>query len=1066
MRLLFRPATRLMNSLNYPVKFSLIGLLIGIALSILAYQLIDAARVDIAFGERELVGVRLLRPASAALQQAQLLRASAGASTPEKIRAVAASLDAADAADLHALALEKPWADARAQLAGLTPADVSGGGGRYGDALETLLTLIVTMADNSNLTLDPQLDSYYLMDTLSTKLPVIVHGLALVDAMNGRGLAQQAPVAGVAEAMRLQVAALHTLSEGVRRNLAKVQAFNPATASLAGQADTLNNTILELAAIPAAAAGRDAAAVPGGPPVALADYPAFTRSTWISIALGHQLYGQTLAALQASIENRITAGRTGMWRNLAITAGFALLLAYLLAGAWIGIVDTIRRLAAAASAFSGGDLERRVSVESQDELRVVADGFNTLAENLAGMMRNVESIVEQRTEELREARDLAETATRTKSEFLANMSHEIRTPLNGVIGLANLLGKTELDARQRDFLLKLETSATSLLGVLNDILDFSKIEAGRLEIENQPFDLGGVIETVTTLCGVRAAEKALDLSVALGPDVPTRLVGDSLRLGQVLLNLVTNAIKFTEKGEIALSINVVSREEGRVQLVGAVRDTGIGMTPEQQARLFQSFSQADTSTARRFGGSGLGLAICKTLTEHMGGSIRVESLPGRGSTFLFTVWLGVQQGGVEAAVIDVLPALAPLRVLVADDNPASRTVLRAHLEGKVRFFAEASSGPQAVEAVRAAHERKEPFDLVLLDWKMPGMDGMETAAAIRMDPRTPPKIVMITAYGRADVIAQADKAGIDALLVKPVDPNVLFETIAGVSVGARAPAAATKALLASGAGYPLRGRRLLLVEDNEINRIIGIEQLTEAGAEVDVAEDGRQAVDKVLGAPGRYHLVLMDVQMPGMDGREATRHIRTGLAGAPLPIVALTAHAMADERQRCLDAGMDDHLSKPVPPAVLVAAVARWTAHLDAPEEGAVSVPPVPAIDVDEAMAHVDHNWPLLRKLLAQYHGQNGGVVAELRTLVAAQKYDKAEFLAHRLRGGSATLGARAVAEAAAALEKALHDGDEPAGLAALADTLEHNLLPALAAAAGLAQRTDPPTASAPRTHP
>jgi two-component system sensor histidine kinase/response regulator len=569
---------------------------------------------------------------------------------------------------------------------------------------------------------------------------------------------------------------------------------------------------------------------------------------------------------------------------------------------------------------------------------------------------------------------------------------------------------------------------------------------------------------------VRAAEKALDLNIALGPDVPTRLVGDSLRLGQVLLNLVTNAIKFTEKGEIALSINVVSREEGRVQLVGAVRDTGIGMTPEQQARLFQSFSQADTSTARRFGGSGLGLAICKTLTEHMGGGIRVESVPGRGSTFIFTVWLGVQQGGADAAMIDVLPTLAPLRVLVADDNPASRTVLRANLEGKVRFFAEASSGPQAVEAVRAAHERNEPFDLVLLDWKMPGMDGMETAAAIRMDPRTPPKIVMITAYGRADVIAQADKAGIDALLVKPVDPNVLFETIAGVSSGARAPAAATKALLASGAGYPLRGRRVLLVEDNEINRLIGIEQLTEAGAEVDVAEDGRQAVDKVLGAaPGHYHLVLMDVQMPGMDGREATRHIRAGLAGRPLPIIALTAHAMADERQRCLDAGMDDHLSKPVPPAVLVATVAQWMAHLDAPEEGVASVPeasPPPAVDVDEAMAHVDHNWPLLRKLLAQYHGQNSGVVAELRTQLAAQKYDKAEFLAHRLRGGSSTLGARAVAEAAAALEKALHDGDEPASLAALTDALEHNLLPALVAAVELAQRTDPPAASAPRTHP
>jgi two-component system sensor histidine kinase/response regulator len=630
---------------------------------------------------------------------------------------------------------------------------------------------------------------------------------------------------------------------------------------------------------------------------------------------------------------------------------------------------------------------------------------------------------------LSEAKVAAEDATKAKAEFLANMSHEIRTPMNAVIGLAHLCLKTDLTAKQRDYVGKIHNAGTSLLSIINDILDFSKIEAGKLDIENVPFEVDSMMNNISTVVAQKIHDQGLELLFNISSDIPHALIGDPLRLGQVLINLLGNAVKFTERGEIRLSGELVERTGDKVKLRFSVKDTGIGMTKEQSNRLFQAFSQADTSTSRKYGGTGLGLAISKRLVELMGGSIWVDSEPGTGSTFSFTGWFGLS----EAIARKVVPTrLGSLKVLVVDDNASAREVLEDQLKSIGAEIGQAASGAEAIAAVQRA-DAGRPFDVILLDWRMPGLDGVETARRIRADSslKNVPAIVIITAFGREEVRSEAELAGVNGFLIKPVNQSTLVDALTEIFAPDQM-AAARDAVEAT--AYELNGLRVLLAEDNAINQQIAVELLDGVGVSVDVANNGREVVDKLLAVTGDipYDLVLMDLQMPEMDGYQATARIRAEPRLADLPIVAMTAHAMAEERDRCLAAGMRGHITKPIDPELLY----RTLTQFHRPGLGAVAVKPVspssPAdaqleiagLDVVDGLRRVAGNVKLYRSLLRQFVEQQADVVSEIRASVERLDFVLAERLMHTLKGVSGNLGAKKTNRIASELERSLRDKD------------------------------------------
>jgi two-component system, sensor histidine kinase and response regulator len=520
-----------------------------------------------------------------------------------------------------------------------------------------------------------------------------------------------------------------------------------------------------------------------------------------------------------------------------------------------------------------------------------------------------------------------EKANEAKSAFLANMSHEIRTPMNAVLGLSHLALKTDPSPRQRDYLVKIRSSGQHLLGIINEILDFSKIEAGKLTVENIEFDLDKVLENVSNLISEKASDKGLELIFDIEPAVvSTRLRGDPLRLGQILINFCNNAVKFTEKGEVLIRAHVLEAVENSQIIKFSVSDTGIGMTEVQMERLFQAFEQADTSTTRKYGGTGLGLAISKRLAELMGGDVGVTSEPGNGSTFWFTARLGK---GAAASRPNLLRSdLSGRRVLIIDDNSPARAVLSNMLTNMTFLADEAASGEEGIEMVRQATRRGEPYEIVFVDWQMPRLDGIETSKRIVALPdlAIPPRIVMVTAYGREDVLRQAEENGLDNVLVKPVTSSTLFDTIVAV-LRADQEATGHVQIAPSFEIARTRGTRVLLVEDNEINQEVAIGLLEDAAIHVDLAENGEIAVR--MSQQNDYDVVLMDMQMPVMDGIEATREIRSDPRLRNLPIIAMTANAMAADREKCLEAGMNDHIGKPIDPDQLFSVLLRWAERRD-----------------------------------------------------------------------------------------------------------------------------------------
>ena len=773
---------------------------------------------------------------------------------------------------------------------------------------------------------------------------------------------------------------------------------------------------------------------------------------------GSMLFLQSLKSLQASLKHLT-------WQTQQIAKGV-----------FTHKIDFMGEFSAAFNSMS------RQLEESFESLRNSEATARKRVEELAKTRRAMLNMMEDLREakrEAEEARMAAEEATRTKSDFLANMSHEIRTPMNAITGMTHLIRRTELNPKQQDYVRKISVATKTLLGIINDILDFSKIEAGKLSMESVDFDVYDVLDQLSTLISVKAQEKKLEFMFSIAPDVPTMLVGDSLRLGQVLTNLANNAVKFTEHGEIVVSIGLVEQRADSATLNFAVRDTGIGLTEEQKNRLFQPFSQADVSTTRKYGGSGLGLTICKRLVEMMGGNIEVKSEPNDGSTFTFTAVFGINRQ-VSRPQFPVQPELRAMRVLVVDDNLTSRHILKDILESFAVDVSLAASGAEGLKRLEDAVE-ENPFTLVILDCEMPDMDGFAVSQQIRRHPRLspPPAMIMLSAYSRDDVRQQTEQAGIEAFLVKPVSPSHLFDAI--MQACDQETAERNRMLPQQDANAnmleSIRGAHILLVEDNEINQQVATELLENEGFRVTVANNGKEAVEsicdlgsEILDLPESnvvYNVILMDIQMPQMDGYEATHRIRDFQSKisnqkSKIPIIAMTADAMQGTHAKCLEAGMDDYVSKPIEPEQLFSALLKWipsggqysvfseqysgdsgqysggseqysggseqysgdTVHWSLNTDyGPLNTDQYPGLECASGLKRVGGNWSLYIKLLKKFHASHANAPDEIRQAFMRDDTELAVRLAHTMKGVAGNIGANDLYTAARELETAIKEG-------------------------------------------
>lgn len=628
---------------------------------------------------------------------------------------------------------------------------------------------------------------------------------------------------------------------------------------------------------------------------------------------------------------------------------------------------------------------------------------------------------------LAEAKAEAEQASQFKSQFLANMSHEIRTPMNAIIGMTHLLQNTELSDKQKDYSGKIKRASLSLLGIINDILDFSKVEAGKLEIEKQEFQLHEVFLNLSNLMGFKAADKGVELLIDSAPNIPETLVGDPLRIEQILINLTQNAIKFTEAGEVLVSVKEMERTESQVQLEFSVKDTGIGIEPDKLEGLFQPFIQADGTKTREYGGTGLGLSICKQLVELMGGEISASSTPGQGSQFQFQLSFPLSSSLTAELTRSEHHPLKGLRVLVVDDNASARQILKELLYSFSFEVDLADCGTEAIRLINQhnSHSSHLPYDLVLMDWQMPGMNGIEVSRNLKYLPlQHQPKIILVTAYGREDLLQEVEDHLLDAMLIKPLNASVLFDAIMKVFEQATQTTETAEPYHTGS----LTGR-VLLVEDQPINQQVAQELLERMGLEITLASNGQEALRQI--DKSHFDLILMDVQMPVMDGFEATSQIRAQYSSQQLPVVAMTAHALKGDKEQCLAVGMNDHIAKPVEPEQLYQVLSQFlNASTPLPRPAQPQEPEQPAstreLDYQWGVSRLGGNQKLYKQLLGEFHNRHHGDLKALKIYHQQGDLKAVRRIIHTLRGVSGNLGAKPLELSASNFEQKLQTSQSP----------------------------------------